>query len=92
MRHRSYRRCDSIRAVSRIRLIVRVIVMGLAVPATLFFLLRLETISQFLTVATVTFLTWGVADLLAAILEKPRLQDRSPGDAIRQDWDRRSKE
>ena len=66
--------------------------MGVAVPATLFFLLRLHTISQFLTVAAVTFLTWGVADLLASILEKPRLKGRSPGDAIRQDWDRRSKE
>ena len=66
--------------------------MGIAVPATLFFLLRLETVSQFLTVAAVTFLTWGVADLLASILEKPRLQDRSPRDAIRQDWERRSKE
>lgn len=78
--------------MSRVRLIVGVIVMGVAVPATLFFLLRLDTVSQFLTVAAVTFLTWGVADLLASILEKPRLQDRSPGDAIRQDWERRSKE
>lgn len=78
--------------MSGVRLIVGVIVMGVAVPATLFFLLRLHTVSQFLTVAAVTFLTWGVADLLASILEKPRLKDRSPGDAIRQDWDRRSKE
>lgn len=78
--------------MSGVRLIVGVIVMGVAVPATLFFLLRLHTLSQFLTVAAVTFLTWGVADLLASILEKPRLKDRSPGDAIRQDWDRRSKE
>lgn len=84
--------CDSIGAVSGVRLIVGVIVMGVAVPATLFFLLRLHTASQFLTVAAVTFLTWGVADLLASILEKPRLKDRSPGDAIRQDWERRSKE
>jgi hypothetical protein len=78
--------------VSGIRLVIGVIVMGVAVPATLFFLLGLHTIPQFLTIAAVTFLTWGVADILASILEKPRLKGRSPGDAIRQDWDRRSKE
>ena len=35
--------------------------------------------TQFFTVAATTFLAWGVADLLATILEKPRLKDRSPG-------------
>lgn len=79
-------------AVSGLRLLVGVIVMGVAVPATLFFLLHLHSLSQFLTIAAVTLLTWGVADLLATILERPRLKGRSPGDAIRQDWDRRSRE
>ena len=50
--------------------------MGVAVPATLFFLLDLETGSQFFTIAATTFLCWGVADLLAGILEKPRLRGR----------------
>ena len=74
------------------RLLIGVIVMALAVPITLFFLLGLHNLSQILTIATVTFLAWGVADLLATILEKPRLKDRSPGKALREDWDRRSKE
>lgn len=66
--------------------------MGVIVPITLFFLLGLQTPAQFLTVAATTFLTWGVADLLASILEKPRLKDRSPGQAFREDWERRRKE
>ena len=78
--------------MSGIRLVVGIIVMGVAVPVTLFLLLRLHTISQFLTIVAVTFLSWGVADLISTILEKPRLKDRSPGRAIREDWERRSKE
>lgn len=66
--------------------------MGIAVPITLFFLLRLHTLSQLFTIFAVTFISWGVADLLSSILEKPRLKDRSPGDAIRQDWERRQEE
>lgn len=64
--------------------------MGIALPTALFFLLGLQTPSQFFTLAASTFITWGVADLLASILEKPRLKDRSPGAAIREDWERRS--
>ena len=75
-----------------IRLVVGVIVMGIAIPITLFLLLDLHTVSQLLTIAAVTLFSWGVADLLASILEKPRLKDRSPGRAIREDWERRSKE
>jgi len=78
--------------VSGIRLVVGIIVMGVAVPVTLFLLLRLHTISNLLTIAAVTFLSWGVADLISTILEKPRLKDRSPGRAIREDWERRSRE
>ena len=35
---------------------------------------------------------WGVADLFASILERPRLRDRSPGQAFREDWERRRSE
>jgi hypothetical protein len=69
-----------------------VIVMGIAVPITLFFLLDLHTLGSFFTLFAVIVLAWGVADLLTTILEKPRLQNRSPGRAIREDWERRSKE
>lgn len=78
--------------MSGIRLVVGILVMGIAVPLTLFFLLHLGTIANLLTLATVTFLSWGVADLLAGILEKPRLEDRSPGKAIREDLERRQQE
>ncbi|HXA18084.1 MAG TPA: hypothetical protein VN380_13885 [Thermoanaerobaculia bacterium] len=71
------------------RLIVGVIVMGIGVPLTIFFLLGLRTPSQFLTVAATTFLAWGVADFLATILERPRLQNRSPGMALKEDIERR---
>jgi hypothetical protein len=71
------------------RLIVGVIVMGIAVPLTIFFLLGLHTPSQFFTVAATTFLAWGLADLLATILEKPRLENRSAKLAIKEDLERR---
>lgn len=71
------------------RLIVGIIVMGIAVPATIFFLLGLHTPSQFFTIAATTFLAWGLADLLASILERPRLENRSPGMAIKEDLERR---
>ena len=66
--------------------------MGVAVPVTLFFLLRLQTLNQFLTIAAVTFATWGIADLLAKILEKPRLKDRSARKAVQEEFERRAKE
>ena len=75
--------------MSGIRLAVGVVVMGLLVPLALFFLLGLRTPSQFFTVAACTLVSWGVADVMAGILERPRLSDRSPTRAIREDWDRR---
>jgi hypothetical protein len=76
--------------VSGPRLIIGILVMGIALPLTLCFLLALHTLPQFFTVAAATFLTWGVADLLASILEKPRLKDRTPGKALREDLERRT--
>jgi len=78
--------------VSGPRLIIGIVVMGIALPLVLFLLLGLQTWQQFLTIAASTFLTWGVADLLASILERPRLKDRSPGHAFREDWERRQGE
>ena len=76
--------------VSGPRLLVGLIVMGVVVPVTIFFLLGLETFSQFFTIAAATFLSWGVADLFARILEQPRLRDRTPRKAINEEFDRRA--
>lgn len=78
--------------MSGIRLLIGVIVMGIAVPITLFLLLGLHSIGDLFAIAATTFFSWGVADLLGNILEKPRLQGRSPGKALKEDWERRSKE
>ena len=74
------------------RLLVGVIVMGVLVPLTIFYLLHLETIGQLFAVAATTFTAWGTADLFARILERPRLKDRSPGHAFREDLERRRNE
>ena len=74
------------------RLLVGVIVTGVLVPLTLFFLLHLESLGQLFAIAGTTFTAWGVADLFAGILEKPRLKYRSPGRAFREDWERRQNE
>lgn len=80
------------RRVSGPRLIIGIVLMGIIVPIILFLLLGMTTVSQLLTIAATTFLTWGVADLFATILEKPRLKDRTPGKAFREDWERRATE
>lgn len=79
-------------AVSGTRLVVGSIVMGALVPVTIFLLLGLRSLSQLFTIAVCTFLSWGLADLLAMIMEKPRLRDRSARQAIGEEFDRRSQE
>jgi len=74
------------------RLVIGIVVMGIAVPITLFLLLGLHSIPQLLTIAAVTIISWGFGDLLATILERPRLGGRSPGKALKEDWNRRSQE
>jgi hypothetical protein len=78
--------------VTGLRLLIGLLVMGVAVPVVLFLLLGLHTPAQLLTIALVTFLSWGVADLLATVLGRPRLEDRSPGKALKEDWQRRAGE
>ncbi|HYM62745.1 MAG TPA: hypothetical protein VEZ11_17810 [Thermoanaerobaculia bacterium] len=73
------------------RFIIGIIVMGVFVPVTIFLLLGLQTLSQLFTIAATTFLAWGAGDLLATVLERPRLEDRSPGKAIK-DWEQGRKE
>ena len=75
-----------------IRLVIGVIVMGIAIPITLFLLLDLHSFSQLFAIAASTFIAWGVCDVLSTILERPRLQNRTPGKAFKEDWERRSKE
>jgi len=78
--------------VSGVRLVVGLIVMGILLPVAIFFLLNLTTVSQLLTVAASTFLTWGSADLLSSLLERPRKRrGKSPVQAIGEEW-KRSKE
>ena len=71
------------------RLIIGIVVMAVAVPLVIFFLLGLKTPAQFFTIAATTFLAWGAADLFASVLERPRLKDRTPGKALREDLERR---
>ena len=74
------------------RLLVGATVMGVLVPLTLFFLLGLESVGQLFAVAGTCFTAWGVAHIFSTILEKPRLHDRSPGKALREDLERRQSE
>jgi hypothetical protein len=69
--------------------VVGIIVMGVLLPVAIFLLLGLRTPWQLLTIAASTFLTWGVVDLLASILERPRLENRTATGALREDLQRR---
>lgn len=63
--------------------------MGIGVPLTIFFLLDLHTVGQFFAVAATTFVAWGLGDFLSTVLEKPRLENRSPSLALKEDLERR---
>ena len=67
-----------------VRLLVGFIVMGIAVPAILFFFIPLTSFTQLFVVAATNVLAWGIAHLAAMILARPRLEDRSPGAALRE--------
>ena len=69
------------------KLVVGVIAMGVCVPLIVGYFLQLHTVAQFFTVAATCVIGWAIADITATILARPRLQNRSPGDAIR-DWER----
>jgi hypothetical protein len=83
---------DSIPGVSGIRLLIGIVVMGVLLPIMLFLLLNLSTPMQLFTLSASTLLTWGVVDLFSTILERPRLKGRSPQQALKDDWERRSSE
>ena len=76
--------------MSRVRLLIGLVVMGVLLPVALFLLLGLTTYEQLFTLSASIVVSWGVVDFLAAILERPRLKDRSPQQALKEDWDRRS--
>lgn len=66
-----------------VRLLVGFVVMGIAVPAILFFFVPLTSFTQLFVVFATNVLGWGIAHLAATILSRPRLEDRSPGAALR---------
>lgn len=69
------------------RLLIGIIIMGVGVPAVLFYLLHLNTFGQYFAIAATCIVAWGMGDLLANILSQPRLEDRSPGRALRE-WEK----
>jgi uncharacterized membrane protein len=73
------------------RLLIAVVVMGVALPAILFYFLELHSLSQLFTLSVTCFIAWAVTDMTATVLSQPRLAGRSPRSAIR-DWEERRKE
>jgi hypothetical protein len=73
------------------RLIVGVIAMAIIVPAVIFYFLDLTTARQFAAIAIPSFFGWCVAEFLANILARPRLEHRSAKDAFRE-WDQQTRD
>ena len=57
--------------------------MGLFVPAILGFLLELRDLSNYLTIAATCFFAWGLADLAANIIVRPRIAKRTASEVVR---------
>jgi hypothetical protein len=73
------------------RLFVGLIAMAIAAPAVSFYLLELTAPRQFFLIAVPSFFGWCIAEFVANILVRPRLQGRSPGAAFRE-WDQQSRD
>lgn len=69
--------------MSGIRLAVGLVAMGGVVPLVVLYLLNTLSPSAWLSVAAPCFFGWCIAELIANILARPRLENRSPGDALR---------
>ena len=69
------------------RLAVGIVVMGIVVPLSLWILLHLQSIGSVLIVAATCICGWAVAEVMASILERPRLKGSSPAAAIRE-WEK----
>lgn len=70
-----------------IRLVTGTVAMGVIVPVLLFFLLGLSRPIELFTLSATCFIGWGAADLIATILSRRRLDDRTARDALEQ-WER----
>lgn len=69
------------------RLVTGAIAMGVVVPALLFVLLDLSRPIELFTLSITCFVGWGVADLVATILTRRRIEDRTARDVLEQ-WER----
>lgn len=69
------------------RLVTGTIAMGVVVPVLLFVLLDLSRPLELFILAMTCFVGWGIADLIATILSRKRLTDRSARDAL-ETWER----
>lgn len=73
------------------RLIVGLFAMGVLIPAVIFYLLELTTIRQFGAIAIPSFFGWCIAEFVANVLARPRLENRSPSAALRE-WDQQKRD
>lgn len=67
------------------RLIIGLVTMGIAVPLVTLFFIQTYSLGAWLAVAIPSFFGWCIAEFMANVLARPRLDDCSPGKAIR-DW------
>ena len=65
--------------------------MGGFVPFVVAVLLKLHSPFQWAEVAVPAFFGWCIAEFIANVLAKPRLANRTPGDAIRE-WDQQQRD
>jgi hypothetical protein len=64
-----------------------VIAMGVIVPVLLFVLLDLSRPLEFFILSATCFVGWGVADLVALILSRRRLENRTARQAL-SEWEK----
>lgn len=57
--------------------------MGIAVPAILFYFLPLTEWTELFTISVTCLLAWGVGWVASDLLDRPRLENRTPVGALR---------
>ena len=70
--------------VTGARLIIGLVTMGIAVPLVTLFFIEAYSFGSWLAVAIPSFFGWCLAEFTANVLARPRLDDCSPGKAIRE--------
>lgn len=67
-----------------VRLWIGILTMGVIVPAVILFFFRTYTLAAWTTVAVPCFFGWCVAEFVANVLARPKIENRKAADVLKE--------